>query len=757
MKRPYRAVLDDAVRQHVPDGIDLFPRISDRISVPGRLRALLARPVLVFFVAIVALGLLSGVVYAVGRSLGYIPGVGIVEQGANLRMLAEPVVVEREGIHLSVTQGLASPDKTVINFQVDDIPESALAPDPREGETPAPRCHPSDSLLLPDGRSLSPTGGQGGSWGLGFRFRETYDPIPAEVNRVTLIVPCLMETSPGAAPEDWRIPLVFIPAPPDLTVVPVVEVTTSPPPTLEAETTPAVTPEPNPIQVERTIELEDGYILIGSFHSITTATGLVTSPYVWAIRITDAVGKDVAYQYASDIDLPSADESSSPWAYQIQGKDHEWPLTLTVDSLDATLAGDQATFRFDTGPAPQAGQQWTINQDFHLGDYTVRVLQVTRNPDGYGFSFQADPNVQSVAVDITGPDPSIQPAGGGGGGSGDGSFGVGVSYNGPIPEGPLTVVLRDLTIRIPGSWSIEWEPENPAAQAGQIPSQQAAACVNDEVWAQVIARPVLEMPNQLPGRFFVFGTDPTGTRSGAFAVDPLSGARQFLVEGSSPVVSPDGTKVVLTGDDGLAVYDMASHQMYTLPGIGSTDFQKIWSPDGSRIAFLRSSPNQIRVIDIDGSESRLVRDNSAVYHALVGWADSTHLVITEPAADGVHLQSIDLGDGSMQDLFSISSNKADTLISPDSQRIAFTTSLGGMLGNGLYVSRLDGSERRLVAALNGQALYFPVWSPDSRWLILSLPDPGDPVDQMRQALVELDTCRVIPLPDLGGDVYSWGP
>jgi len=40
--------------------------------------------------------LLSGVVYALGRSLGYIPGIGIVEQSVPIRVLAEPVTVEQQ-------------------------------------------------------------------------------------------------------------------------------------------------------------------------------------------------------------------------------------------------------------------------------------------------------------------------------------------------------------------------------------------------------------------------------------------------------------------------------------------------------------------------------------------------------------------------------------------------------------------------------------------------------------------------------------
>jgi hypothetical protein len=79
-----------------------------------------------------------------------------------------------------------------------------------------------------------------------------------------------------------------------------------------------------------------------------------------------------------------------------------------------------------------------------------------------------------------------------------------------------------------------------------------------------------------------------------------------------------------------------------------------------------------------------------------------------------------------------------------------------MQDNGLYISRLDGSERRLVVALDGRALYFPIWSPDNRWLVVSVPDLDDLSAQV-QVLVELDTCQVIPLPDLGGEVFSWGP
>jgi len=226
----------------------------------------------------------------------------------------------------------------------------------------------------------------------------------------------------------------------------------------------------------------------------------------------------------------------------------------------------------------------------------------------------------------------------------------------------------------------------------------------------------------------------------------------------------DGTKIIFErdrkdGDADVMMVNPDGSALHRVTNGKGTDIDPSFKPDGTQIAFSHVQSNgtgRIKKINSDGTGQRQVRDNSAVYHALVGWADSDHLVITEPGPEGVIIKSLGLWDGSTSDLFTMSSNKADTVVSQDGQWIAFTSSLGGMLGNGLYVSHPDGSQRTMVAALSGRALYFPVWSPDNRWLILGLPDPDDPVDGIAQALVELSSCRVIPLPDLGGEVYSWG-
>jgi hypothetical protein len=67
--------------------------------------------------AILLIGLLVAspqVVEALKRLLGYVPGVGYVEQGASLRMLAAPVTLEKDGLILIIEKGAADSGRTVL-------------------------------------------------------------------------------------------------------------------------------------------------------------------------------------------------------------------------------------------------------------------------------------------------------------------------------------------------------------------------------------------------------------------------------------------------------------------------------------------------------------------------------------------------------------------------------------------------------------------------------------------------------------------
>ena len=75
MKRSYKEILDAAARPHIADDTNLFPRIAANLERKPLMKTLNARPAFAFLIVLVAISLLSGVVYAVGRSLGYIPGI----------------------------------------------------------------------------------------------------------------------------------------------------------------------------------------------------------------------------------------------------------------------------------------------------------------------------------------------------------------------------------------------------------------------------------------------------------------------------------------------------------------------------------------------------------------------------------------------------------------------------------------------------------------------------------------------------------
>lgn len=165
------------------------------------MQILRARPAASILITVLALLLITGVAYAVGRSLGYVPGVGLVElhHRVSLRVLAEPVSQTRDGI--TVTEVVLSADKTVIVFKVENIPFDKLS----HREDVATCADPSEVRLL-DGTLLQSTNGGGGGWGEGYESRCSYSFIPADVNKATLLVPGIQDALPGVLPEDWELP-----------------------------------------------------------------------------------------------------------------------------------------------------------------------------------------------------------------------------------------------------------------------------------------------------------------------------------------------------------------------------------------------------------------------------------------------------------------------------------------------------------------------------------------------------------------------
>lgn len=434
MNRTYRDVLDIAARPYVPDELDLFPRIAARLERKTFIQTLRARPALAILIVLVALSLLTGIAYAVGRSLGYIPGVGLVEDGAPVRTLAEPVTQTRQGVTLTVTDVVLTVDQTVVLFSLEGVPWQALS---HEGNVPG--CSETPYIRLSDGKSLSIREGGGGPT----KARFVYSAIPKEISEAIFVIPCIQSTLPGKAPEDWEVLLRFAPAPPDMTIVPVVDLPT---PTRQAQ----ATNERSSVSLEKGMQLGDQYVLVGK---LDQQSGIDLTAY----SLTDANGNEVFFTRPTIEGLPAYD-----WGLQFNGATIDFPITVRFTGRTITSIPDAtAEFDFDVGEDPQPDQVWKLGLPIHIGRrmITLETVRVSSR-DGYVFTFacDTDSDMTGLSLKISG----YTAVGGGGGATcAVGQFSVSQAYS-ELPKGNLHVVLSNLRVASPPqTWTIEWSPENP--------------------------------------------------------------------------------------------------------------------------------------------------------------------------------------------------------------------------------------------------------------------------------------------------------
>jgi hypothetical protein len=439
MSKTPRELLDAAARAHVPDDINLYPRIAAHLQRKTIMQTLRAKPALLILLVVIAFALLSGVAYAVGRSLGYIPGVGLVDQTAPLRVLAEPVSVTREGITLTVEQATLAFNKTVIVYTIEGVTWEM-----RSHQEDVPGCYASADIRLPDGSSLRPQTGSGGISAEGrWETRMTYSPVPKNVNEATFLLECIQDTLPGTAPENWEIPLRFVPASSDLNIAPVIDI-------------PNGTDMPaDGFMLDHVIETDDGYILVGRFKSASLPDNAQALGYSESPTVTDANGNELPYLTANDVDVVSTTMGEFPWTLEIKGKAHAWPLTIQLNALAAQNFDLSTDFTFDAGTNPQAGQEWFPAQDIQLGDFVIRLERVLFTGSGYVFEMSAPANVNQVDLQIL----DTVPLGWSGGGDGQGHLTASVEYDQP-PVGMLTVHLSNPIFTVRDVWQLQWTPDN---------------------------------------------------------------------------------------------------------------------------------------------------------------------------------------------------------------------------------------------------------------------------------------------------------
>jgi len=682
--------------------------------------------------------------------LGYVPGVGFVDQEGGLRVLEAPVSQTREDITVTIVDGLIDAERTRLTFYFEGIRQELKPLSEDE-----PGCGDTPSLLLPNGKVypiLEGEGTGGPSW---MREEFRYGPLPSDMNEIAVLVPCVPEVRPGAGPEDWVFTIRFIPAPDSFEVLPVL-----PLPVVTTSVEGAAQPHGMQLSVEELVELQDGYLFRGAFHWGNSA---YENPEFWDLEftLTDADGNKIPLEMSYAPAWPP--QTFYTWTAQTQTKQLESPVTFTVEDVSVRVLaelGEENSFVLNIGENPQSGQVWPINKVLNLGGNLVTVKEVTFEVKMDG-TYDLLASIQRDAEEITALNlsdqdnhsdmfvsssgPGVDPD------AGDLILGIGYDY---LPVGLHHFWVDNYFLRLAGPWTATVDL---SALTSSSPAPETAACLTQQGWEQLSHSLLASLPPEAGGRvlaqdFSVGGMLPTLRLSGLDGSQP-----QTIDIGSWASLSPDG-RFVAYAHDGLRITDLVSGQTLVLIAEDSS-YAIAWSPDGSRLAFIRGGEG-LYLINADGSDLHPSLGASPDMIGVAGWLpDGNHVVVATRSPEGTQVQTVNIETGAIENDLVIQNLKGGfARLSPDGTRIAFSEATFGGTNYSVHVANLDGSEKRLIAE-SGSDLTFAAgaWSADDQWLILNVSRTTGPSYGELPVLLNVANCQAVLLPDLTGEIVDWAP
>lgn len=465
--------------QTVTPGPDFAGRLEAQLAAKARAQqessslsrrsifsSLFHRPVLAGVVA-VALILLAAVAIIgpqkvlaeVQRLFGYLPGYGFVES-EQVRVLAAPVEVQRDGAVLRVTSVIAESRQTVVTFDVTGLSPRIFGAPSGDGKSPV--------LVFPDGTQWTNNEMEIKADSKGeMSVSVHYPPLPQDVDQVTLVMTYLPGLPAGYAPENWSIPLTL---------------------SLSGSLSPYMPPDAS---------ASDQGITVSVLQVAQNANELgLQVQYSWknptwkslqgpAGMLKDENGRQIPLADISNVGSNSADFTTSapglfvsPYRYSLPAEAVK-KYTLTFDQMWIEAQAD-ASFTFDPGSSPQPGQTWDLSNTpgmepvvagvplkilsaEYLGEVQTMFIQP---PDGgkptpviaYRFSFLVQPqptkgfSLQSLELMESG-----RSLGTGSEGSADGLRKLTIDLP-EKPDSPLDLKITKAGLTVLGSWQIEWAP-----------------------------------------------------------------------------------------------------------------------------------------------------------------------------------------------------------------------------------------------------------------------------------------------------------
>lgn len=419
------------------------------------LQKLRAQPILAFFFAILTLLALTGIVYAVGRLTGFIPGFGFTAEGETVYVLAEPVESNAGGITLHVDQAVSGKDQFWVELTVegDGLPE-------RDFSTP----EFSDAFVQQPDHEPVKVQGSVSSWitenetEMSFKFPALVD----QPQEVTLLIEDLYGQG------DFTL---------SLKLEPVEEGEVVPVPT-EADI-------PQHSEIHEGVQLVLDNIAVDSEKTVFQVSLHIDQPHSgvigsWNVTLSDEDG--VLYPL-TDITPEMIATTGEAHIYKTIPFDGTEKLVLTLvpfppsDTLSMYMdfAVDSPSFTFDPGENPEIGQTWELNQELSAGNFDLKVISATAMTDEPGLNladetglvFEIEPSPSVSAVMFYSSDPLVTGAGTAPVQSGNITAIVNFSH---LPDHPIEIQLRRVYYQAKGTWQIYWQPPAAPLKGATVPT-----------------------------------------------------------------------------------------------------------------------------------------------------------------------------------------------------------------------------------------------------------------------------------------------
>ena len=747
-------VFDEIAQQYTPKGIDLTSRILSRVKkekVNTMKWKFALTGIFTLAVILAILFAIPSVATAMKRLFGYIPNVGLVENDTPLRVLAEPAEIKREGTTISVTQGVVDLQQTIIIYQVENMPVSPDSPDIQNSDI----CHQLPYLQLPDGSILKGESNGGNYWFSGYSRRLVFPALPEDVNTSKLIFSCLEQSVISPNFQDLEITLNFVPAPEDTQIYTLIDLPTPiPAPTQDGMEEGGYGSDFR-LVINRYTKTDENVILFGILESFSGDNAV---EYIEenAVHIIDVAGKEIPLVEDPSLVDPQEEvpnKASKPWAYLTAGAYSAGQATLTVDSAWVRFTLN-TRFTVDLGADPQPDQKLDINQTFVVAGHEIVIQSAEINSKGDGISFTVIKPANFGDVNVMDLE---HPLLGGGGGPDS----CGFTYQNGIPSGEINLTLLSVSINLPGPWNAT--VELPELSTSNAPADTQSACLTQSSWQNALNNPMV-LPEGLGGTLALSNVSPPDYIYRVMTVDLTGTNPQILAKGDSPSLSPDSRQILFNSDTGLQMMDLGSGIVTPLAETWKNDRGPIWSPDGSRIAFTRGpasgligapGPYAIIIANPDGTQQIPVVENGDANSVMAWLPDGQSLLYTVAGPNGSSVNRIDLSTGHVTQLFDTNYVNSGIALSPEGDRVAYEFMLPGD-HYGIYASDVDGQNRKLIVDGAPIVVTVPRWSPDGNWLIVSVQDESLPEIPVL-ALIEVDTCQIIPLTTISGYVSTWNP